>query len=677
MKRKSTLELLKDKSGAALITVLVIFLTLVVIVTSATMMSHANFMRAQKTANFSSAYYVAEAGLNEAYEQFVTYFEENKDKSAYNQTFANGFLEYIGATEGKKTTDYDTLVMNEIAKSVVSIQHMEAPNGGDQFRLYSEGYLGVDSRTVELIITISLEGEATIYQPDSALFIDFENPDDKLEIGQSSSYTGPIVTNKPLVFHGWGVNLSGPFVTSNNITLETTVNTINNSGKPNAVFITSGNLIIDTPNTIHAVVLKGTGKVIYNKEWSIGTIEYLLVPKGATSYKEVVSNATLNIKNIIFYSPLGIDENSNIVGFDPYEAILTNTSGTVLNNQTIFGPKPADTSLDIDYRKYFKPDFVLDNLYDDKGEENAVLPQVVLPKKPIYDTYYPVGDLKKGTMGLVNNNNDFSVSFNYNNTKARYDLTELGAYTVGGSLYRSFNSMKIGGSSGSIETTKLYVGNQNIVFITKALEINNIIEIIGTGSLTIYVVGDGINPITSSQLKLNPVAVYTRDSDDETKYEGKIENRTKDYSKLQLIVYETRVTKGKGLYYESGSWGLEAYLSIYSDNLNLKVSGSGQFNGVFVSAQGTDVSLSGGTSTSSQLIFAPNAKISVSGGAKLSGVLVGKDYDISGGVSVSFSSEFEESFVNSILPNFIVPGGTTGSNNMIGSMQKGVIREVD
>ncbi|NLC64218.1 MAG: hypothetical protein GX753_00940, partial [Erysipelothrix sp.] len=55
MKRKSTLELLKDKSGAALITVLVIFLTLVVIVTSATMMAHANFMRAQKTANFSSA----------------------------------------------------------------------------------------------------------------------------------------------------------------------------------------------------------------------------------------------------------------------------------------------------------------------------------------------------------------------------------------------------------------------------------------------------------------------------------------------------------------------------------------------------------------------------------------------------------------------------------------------
>ena len=60
MKRKSTLELLKDKSGAALITVLVIFLTLVVIVTSATMMAHANFMRAQKTANFSSAYYVAD-----------------------------------------------------------------------------------------------------------------------------------------------------------------------------------------------------------------------------------------------------------------------------------------------------------------------------------------------------------------------------------------------------------------------------------------------------------------------------------------------------------------------------------------------------------------------------------------------------------------------------------------
>ena len=70
MKRNSTYELLRDKTGAALLTVLTVFLVLVVLIVSATMVAQANFLRAKTSSDHASAYYIAESGINEYYALF-------------------------------------------------------------------------------------------------------------------------------------------------------------------------------------------------------------------------------------------------------------------------------------------------------------------------------------------------------------------------------------------------------------------------------------------------------------------------------------------------------------------------------------------------------------------------------------------------------------------------------
>ena len=56
MRKKS---ILGDKKGAALATVLVVFLTLVIVVFSATAVAQSNFFRAKDTSDRASAYYIA------------------------------------------------------------------------------------------------------------------------------------------------------------------------------------------------------------------------------------------------------------------------------------------------------------------------------------------------------------------------------------------------------------------------------------------------------------------------------------------------------------------------------------------------------------------------------------------------------------------------------------------
>ena len=86
MIRKSIYDKINNQNGAALITVLVVFLTLVVIVTTATQAALGNFKRAKQSSETSSVLYVAEAGLNEYYEQLKVYFEANKENTKYDKT---------------------------------------------------------------------------------------------------------------------------------------------------------------------------------------------------------------------------------------------------------------------------------------------------------------------------------------------------------------------------------------------------------------------------------------------------------------------------------------------------------------------------------------------------------------------------------------------------------------
>lgn len=680
MKRKSTLELLKDKSGAALITVLVIFLTLVVIVTSATMMAHANFMRAQKTANFSSAYYVAESGLNETIDEFKAYYETlSTPKSGLE--IESEFKNLITMEDDSKRIEYGN-VMNQEAWADTAFSYEGTDGDIMLFRLASNGHLGDTSRSAETFIRLRVatdpteSTDGTYYQPDAMLAINTSGISMPFNLSGSGNLTGPLITNNPIYFTN-AINSKGPIVTNNVIEL-TANGMFTGIGNPQTMssIITSSTIKI-TANwglqKIPVLMIKPGGNINFVVNANNGLlIEYLFLPHG-TSVESIFSgyfkngnNLNYTIGKVIYYNP---------VNFDPY----TNPVVDGVNVEHLFGKDPIlfENTTSFDYRDYFKDDFILDNM--DKVE--MYIPKVVLPTRPIYGEIDPLLTTITPITVAGSSNNQYEIVDANLNYKTSNVWNKPSVFPINPGLLSSYtkfkyNSMYLEGGHGADNPTRIDIGDKNIEIVTKSLHIDRYIEIIGTGTLRIYVVGDGTN-ISSSNLNISPVMIQTRDT-----VEGAYTN---DATKLQIVVYESG-TNGNGLTVTPASGSsLGVYAAIFSQNLNLNVGGSARYYGTFVSAEGKSVSISGGSSGASQLIFAPKAKISLSGGTKLQGVIVGESFSLDGKNEIIFDTEFDKSLVETVLPEFITvdsgsggeTGGTPGSPGSVGEFTISPIREVD
>lgn len=653
MRKKS---ILGDKKGAALATVLVVFLTLVIVVFSATAVAQSNFFRAKDTSDRASAYYIAELGLEEMYDQISEYIEDGK-------FVVDAFLESIGAEEGVKLFEYGK-IMNEEAKALVNLESIK----DDQYKIVSRGSIGKQSRVLEMEFNLNIEDEGSnndgkIYQPDANLAIgqNLSNP------GQISSFgtgnlNGPIVTNKEISVSNF-LSVNGPIVTNNiiEVTGRLRLNSDNNKG----IIITSSNLVFQTNQSsdIFAIVLKPGGKInvdTYNTNEKIN-IKTLLIPIGVNESDVILGmRNSLQIDNIVYYTPQN---------FDPY---LTKELDGV-NLHDIFGSEPRDDSLQVDYREYFRENFILDNL----GTGAKVMPTVKLPEKPNPTEFYPFGNALKEeeriNVGnntyhtIVDINNNLLIKDNYWNNRVQFPVLGTKQDSVSSRYYRS---IIINGKPSFNEATKIFIGDKDIVLVTDSLEMTGHLELIGTGRLRIYVLGNN-DLVKNQNLNIEIPSFNTRDSANGS--------YTYDFSKLQVVVYEAVDNHFVDIVDEGGH---ETYISIFSENLNLR--GGGTFKGSFISKHGKTVSLSGRGKLNPPLIFAPDATLNLSEGATLTGVVTVNDFNISGGSTISFENEMDKSFVEEILPDFIYledvgDGGNGGSSEGGGisiDLDRGPIREV-
>ncbi len=680
MKRGSISEILKKKDGVALVTVMVVFLTLVIVVVAATMMAHSNFLRTQKTTNLSSAYYVAESGLNETIDDFKAYYESlSTPKSGLE--IESEFKNLITMEDDSKRIEYGN-VMNQEAWADTAFSYEGTDGDIMLFRLASNGHLGDTSRSVETFIRLRVatdpteSTDGTYYQPDAMLAINTSGISTPFNLSGSGNLTGPLITNNPIYFTN-AINSKGPIVTNNVIEL-TANDMFTGIGNPQTMssIITSSTIKI-TANwglqKIPVLMIKPGGNINFVVNANNGLlIEYLFLPHG-TSVESIFSgyfkngnNLNYTIGKVIYYNP---------VNFDPY----TNPVVDGVNVEHLFGKDPIlfENTTSFDYRDYFKDDFILDNM--DKVEMH--IPKVVLPTRPIYGEIDPLLTTITPITVAGSSNNQYEIVDANLNYKTSNVWNKPSVFPINPGLFSSYtkfkyNSMYLQGGHGADNPTRIDIGDKNIEIVTKSLHIDRFIEIIGTGTLRIYVVGDGTN-ISSSNLNISPVMIQTKDT-----VGGAYTN---DASKLQIVVYESG-TNGNGLTVTPASGSsLGVYAAIFSQNLNLNVGGSARYYGTFVSAEGKSVSISGGSSGASQLIFAPKAKISLSGGTKLQGVIVGESFSLVGNNEIIFDTEFDKSLVETILPEFITvdngsggeTGGTPGSPGSVGEFTISPIREVD
>lgn len=675
MKRNSTYELLRDKTGAALLTVLTVFLVLVVLIVSATMVAQANFLRAKTSSDHASAYYIAESGINEYYALFEDYFEKNSKDNTFDSSFVDAFLAEIDADDnGVKAFDYDSL-MNQSAKAEVSLEYKGQVADDYNMEITSTGYLGNEIRSVTFSLNINNERTSVGYQPNSILAMEFPPYENgglsNLTLPNAKNLTGPLVTNKPLVANN--TIFYGAFVTNNIIKFDGWSNKWEN-----AVIVTSSSISFPVPyrtEKVKSIVLKPGAYLDFVSNTTL-SVDYLFLPLSArgnvSSYfrlngvnNQALANSYLASLKVLYYDPVDFNP------FDINEYVHHDFNKTKnFKPVDVFGVEPNfDKGIKgTDYKEYFRSDFVLD--ITDIEEAKKFIPQVVLPKRPVYrdkhidGSEYQVEKFGNSNYTLVDANNNLvttSDSFYGGGQK----IVKLGAnpseYSGAKKSERHYNSIDLFGSPEASNPLILDIGDRDVTIVVQSLKWTGNVRIVGTGSLKIFVIGkNGV--ITPSDIQFNFTSLTMRESANGPNIH--------DSTRFQVIVYET--TSPVKITTQSGS-NFEFNGIIFSENIN--IDSRLNYYGSFISAKGKDVQFNdAGNGIKADLIFAPESTIKL-GGKVFEGVAVGKNFEYSGGILVSFESNFDKA-LSDVLDNVISIGGEGGGGSSSGTLSRKPVREV-
>lgn len=187
-------------------------------------------------------------------------------------------------------------------------------------------------------------------------------------------------------------------------------------------------------------------------------------------------------------------------------------------------------------------------------------------------------------------------------------------------------------------TLRIDVGDHDREIVVDNLNMKNgHIVLLGTGNLTIYV-NDEMNFGSGSTINLNGdisrVNVF---------YKGKANKQNLEFAGAQKV-----------------------YGSLYAEKANIKITaGAGFVGNVFTG--GNEVTLSGGTLVTTQLVFAPNATVKMLQGGKLKGMIIAHHFENTGGATVEHQTPFVISGPISPAALGYNDGGSGGSGGGSGS----------
>ena len=207
------------------------------------------------------------------------------------------------------------------------------------------------------------------------------------------------------------------------------------------------------------------------------------------------------------------------------------------------------------------------------------------------------------------------------------------------------------------------VGNSDKFLVVDELRLDGFINVVGNGTLTIYVRGNTQSTATSNESHRLSFG-YTS---------NKSLGRASDPSKLMIYVDPIYVRKSQGnrVTYENlevkFNGNAPYYLSIMAANLNIELGGSGQIHGYVVTG-GDSIKFVGNSNAAVALYYAPNAHVSVAGSAKVNGAVLANSFEAVGSGTVNYQDVQFENFPFEVLNP--ITGGH-GSGNPILSIIEG------
>jgi len=198
-------------------------------------------------------------------------------------------------------------------------------------------------------------------------------------------------------------------------------------------------------------------------------------------------------------------------------------------------------------------------------------------------------------------------------------------------------SMIIGGN----RRFTIDVGSSDITLVVDRLVLNGAMQVIGEGTLNIYLTGNTITTPASNQ---NDKLGYGY-----TGGNGYIGNISRP-DKVKVFVNDLYVSERvQGNVYRSVPMTLTIggssplYLSLMASNLNLNLTGSGKIDGYVVTG-GQSINITGGSSTTVTLYYAPNAHVNMTGSGSVRGAILANSFAAFGGASVYYDDVAFDNF---------------------------------
>ncbi|SHN08384.1 pilus assembly PilX family protein [Gracilibacillus kekensis] len=151
---------LKDESGVSLMIVLMALVILTLLGTALATISFANVKLTTNDREYQSTYYIAEAGVNQAYAQIENELIEIYETRNSQESFFTGVNDYLSIEIDNVAFENFEESFSEMPKAIISIDQLTNENPSE-YKITSEGVIGNRSRTVEKIIEVKWVSRGT------------------------------------------------------------------------------------------------------------------------------------------------------------------------------------------------------------------------------------------------------------------------------------------------------------------------------------------------------------------------------------------------------------------------------------------------------------------------------------------------------------------------------------
>ena len=318
---------------------------------------------------------------------------------------------------------------------------------------------------------------------------------------------------------------------------------------------------------------------------------------------------------------------------------LFNASGNLINNNIFNSTENINAKIYCDGNTGLKCVKPLDDVFE--------FPLIVMPGYPNKTTLPKLSNYTSGN--FVVNSNGISMTGWVSNLTYTPTLASTAYYVPQINIPNN-------------EKFTINIGNSNVMWVTDKLILNGPMQVVGNGTLTIYVTGNNGTATNSQTDKIS--FGYSGGNG----YIGNITNPEKVKILVDPVYYLDKVGNNniqKPLTL-SVSGSSPVYIALMAANLNLDLSGSGKIDGYVVTG-GTSIKVSGGSSTAVALYYAPNAYFSLEGGGIINGAVLANSFAATGGTYVSYSDVAFENFPFEVLDPITGGTGTTAVLDLIKS----------